>query len=84
MTYFNTLEKKLKALKTKGKIITFKKPLPGSKSYQVIVQKVIKDKEGSVKIEGTCHDSPWFKDLNHLLKAVDWKFMESAASFSLE
>lgn len=78
---YNTTDKKAKFVRKKGNIITFKKEFfprgtsePGR--TQVLVTGVEKSK-GSVKLLGRAYDTPWYKSMDELIKAVDWKKMES-------
>lgn len=74
-------EKKLKAIRKKGNIITFKKPFypfgTNGRSYQQIISKGIeKAKNGSIKIIGSAFDTPWYKSIDELFAAIDWEFMK--------
>jgi hypothetical protein len=80
---YDTDEKKLKAIKTKGNLITFKKPFyPRGTSEQgftqIMVTGIRKEKSGAIKIEGFGRDSDWYKNVNQLFDAINWEWMESA------
>lgn len=74
---YDTKAKRLKAARTKGKIITFKKPFRwmGEDYMQILVQGIEK-RGGHFKIVGFARDSEWYKSMDDLLKAIDWKLME--------
>jgi hypothetical protein len=78
---YDTKEKKLKAIRKKGNIITFKKPfypngtINGSRK-QIIVTGIKKDRSGAIKIEGQWYDSDWYDSVEELLDAVNWEWME--------
>ncbi|HLG34800.1 MAG TPA: AAA family ATPase, partial [Bacteroidia bacterium] len=80
---YDTDEKKLKAIKTKGNLITFKKPFyPRGTSEQgftqIMVTGIRKEKSGAIKIEGFGRDSDWYKSEKQLIDAINWDWMESA------
>ncbi len=82
--FYNTKQKKLDAVRTKGNIITFKdkfypkgKANPGHR--QIIVQRLQKEKAGC-KIIGEFYNSDWYDSLDDLLDAVDWQLMEDRRS----
>lgn len=78
---YNTKDKRIKTLKKKGNIITFKEKFyPRGTSNQgfsqILITGVSKQK-GSIKLEGRAYDTPWYGSIEELIKAVDWKTMES-------
>ncbi|MYY43985.1 hypothetical protein [Elizabethkingia anophelis] len=79
---YDTTEKRMKFLKKKGNIITFKKPfyphgtLNESRS-QIIVNRLQKTKAGSVKIIGNYYDTNWYNSIDALLESIDWQWMEA-------
>lgn len=82
---YDTHEKKLKTIKTKGNIITFKKTFyprgTANQGYtQILVTGLKKDKSGAVKIEGQWYDSDWYKNMDDLLNAINWEWMEQVHS----
>jgi len=79
---YDTDEKKWKAIKTKGNIITFKKPFyPRGTSEQGFTQigvtGIRREKSGAIKIEGFGRDSDWYKSPKELFAAINWEWMES-------
>lgn len=82
---YDTTEKRTKFLKKKGSIITFKKPFypngtANGSRQQIIVIRLNRSRDGSVKIEGNYYDSNWYDNLNDLIDSIDWEWMESAHS----
>ncbi len=75
---YGTKKLKIKTLKKRGSIITFKKPFwwNGERFIQIMVQG-IERKKGSIKIIGFSRDTEWFKSKKDLIKAVNWKLMEA-------
>jgi len=75
---YGSKAKQLKFLRTKGNLVTFKKPFnwKGDPKTQIIVQSIDRDR-GSVKIMGQFLFTPWYKGMDELIKAVDWDKMES-------
>lgn len=69
-------EDKLKWLKKKGNIITFKEAFypKGDNFTQIVVVGFVKQKD-SVKIEGRAYDTPWMT-VKELINAVDWDWMQ--------
>lgn len=85
MNKLSTIASQLKAVKEKGRFVTFKSNTSlsdKSKTSQVVVERMVKAKDGSVKIEGLYGDSVWFKSAEDLLSAVDWDFMRAALEMS--
>ncbi|GEM_PF-2380825 len=83
---YSTFEKKLKFLKKKGNIITFKEPFypwgtAGESRKQIIVGGLNKLRTGEIKIIGEFYDSDWCKSQDKLIEAIDWKRMEEMHSF---
>ena len=79
MAKFDTLNKKIKFLSKKGNIVTFKDPFlwRGKKHKQILITKLIKNKKrDNVYLEGYARDTPSYKNVNELIKKVDWKWME--------
>lgn len=79
---YDTYEKKQKAIKKKGNIITFNKPFyPRGTSEQgftqIAVTGIRKEKSGAIKIEGFGRDSDWYKSEKQLIDAINWDWMES-------
>jgi hypothetical protein len=82
---YDTDAKKLKAIRKKGNIITFKKPFyPRGTSEQGYTQLAVtgirKEKSGAIKIEGFGRDSDWYKNKKELFDAINWEGMESVHS----
>lgn len=80
---YDTDEKKMKAIKKKGNIITFKWPFhprgTANKNHtQIIVTGIRKERSGAIKIEGRGYDSDWYDNTNDLFDAIDWEWMEKA------
>ena len=77
---YNTQNKRIKFLKTKGNIISFKKPFidyHGESHTQVLIKGLEKDRRtDAVKVIGLAWDSEWFDDMDELVQAVDWEYME--------
>lgn len=93
---YDTKEKRIAFLKKKGSLITFKEPFypagtAGGSKVQVISTGVkynkringrsLKNTE-EIKIVGQTTDSPWFKNMDALLEAIDWEKMEAYHSFA--
>jgi hypothetical protein len=82
MKLYDTFNKKLKAVKTKGNIITFKKTFyprgTANQGYrQILVEEIGKDR-GAIRIEGPFYNSDWYDNIGKLINAVDWDWMEEA------
>lgn len=76
---YDTLEKRIKAVKRKGQIITFKEPFNWMGEYfRQIGVAGFKKQVDYVKIIGFATDSPWYDSLDSLLDTVDWEWMEKA------
>lgn len=78
---YDTDEKRIKFLRAKGNIITFKEKFyprgtanPGR--LQIIVCSIEKACNGSVKISGSFYDSNWYNSKEELVDAIDWEEME--------
>ena len=83
---YDTQEKKMKFLTKKGNIITFKKPFfpngtANESRTQIVTKGISKDPSGAVKIIGSFYDGTWYKNIDELLEAIDWDWMEEAHSF---
>lgn len=79
---YDTEEKKIKFVKKKGNIITFKEPFfpkgtLNESRTQIIVMGTRKEKSGAIKLEGRFYDSNWYNSMQDLLDAVDWDWMEA-------
>ncbi len=76
---YDTYEKKVKAVRKKGQLITFKEPFNWNGTYykQIAVTGFVK-RRGGVKIIGFNRDSPWYESMEYLLAAIDWEWMELA------
>lgn len=74
---YDTNEKRIKFIKKKGNIITFKKPFrwKGDDFKQILVTGFEKSK-GSVKVIGMARDTPWYSSMDELIKSIDWDLME--------
>lgn len=70
--FLNSLENKMKLIKKRGNIITFK---DGS---QIIVEKLAysEKKGGKAQIIGIYRDSKQYHSIDELIKAIDWKTIE--------
>jgi hypothetical protein len=77
---YGTQEDKIKTLKKKGNIITFKEPFrwKGDTFTQILISGFIKDRQGNVKIEASNRDSNWYPNINAMVEAVNWEYMEKA------
>lgn len=75
---YGSKAKRVAAVKKKGNIITFKERFAygNGNARQIIVMGFKKTKSGAVKIIGRYYDSPWYDNIDQLLKAVDWEFMD--------
>lgn len=76
---YDTQDKQIKALKKKGNIITFKNKFRflGSAYSQITVTGFEKSRQtGYVKIIGFGRDTPWFANMEQLINAVDWAWMD--------
>lgn len=74
---YDTEAKRIKFVRTKGNIVTFKKPFRWmGVDYSQIAVTGFEKQRGSVKIVGFGRDTPWFKSMKELLDAVDWNLME--------
>lgn len=80
---YDTPEKRIKCLRKRGNIVTFKEKFypngtanPGRS--QIIVFSLKKDRSGWVKIVGSFYDSKWYKNMEELQDAIDWDWMEEA------
>ena len=69
---------KIKALRKKGNIITFKEPFfwKGESFTQILITAFTKDSRGNLKLEASNRDSNWYPNINALVDAVDWDWME--------
>lgn len=81
MLKYDTEEKRIKFVKKKGNLVTFKEKFYPNGTLnqgfnQVAVTGFKKDKSGAVKIIGFGHDSLWYDSMNDLLEAIDWEQME--------
>jgi len=78
---YDTKEKKVKAVRKKGNIITFKEKFyprgTANEGHTQIVVTGFKKQSSSVKIEGRDYDSNWYDSMDDLIKDVDWKQMEA-------
>ena len=77
---YDTIEKRIKTVKKKGNIITFKEPFYpegtlNKERRQIIVIRLEKS-AGYVRIVGHFYDSNWYPNLNALLDSIDWEWME--------
>lgn len=80
---YDTAEKRLKAIRKKRNIITFKEQFyprgTSEQGYkQIMVMGVKKDRSGAIKILGQSYDSNWYNSVDELINAVDWEWMEQA------
>jgi hypothetical protein len=74
---YDTLEKKMAFISTKGNIVTFKsKQYLSSRAHSQLIVDQIQNQENKVRILGLHVDSIWFDDLNQLIAAIDWPTME--------
>ena len=73
MNSYKTKKQKIETLSNKGNIITFKKKY---KPSQVIVSSLIKNKK-AVRIVGVVYSSYWYENMDKLINAVDWKWMQN-------
>ncbi len=74
---YNTKAKRVKTVKQKGNIITFKTPFrwKGTEYSQILVHG-FETQKGSVKIIGFGRDTNWFNSMDELLNAINWDLME--------
>lgn len=84
---YDTLQKKIDFATKKGSLLTFKKPIgvKGEWKGQILsIGGIEKDKgSGAIKIVGFTYDSPWYKNINELIDAMDWEKMEGWHSNNL-
>ncbi|MFN4313306.1 MAG: strawberry notch C-terminal domain-containing protein [Chitinophagaceae bacterium] len=79
---YDSREKKIKAVKQKGQIVTFKEKFNWMGEYYLQIGVEGFRKQGNyVKIIGFGKDSPWYDSMDSLLEAVDWEWMEEAHDF---
>ena len=84
MHLYDTREKKLNFIRTRGNIITFKEPSSPRGATQIIVDEFVDEEEsGEVKIEGPWCGTPWHRNVDELLDAIDWEWMEAAHTWCL-
>ncbi len=81
MPKYDTEEKRIKFVKKKGNLVTFKEKFyPNGTANQgfeqVLVTGFKKDKSGAVRIIGFGHDSLWYDSMDELLEAINFKTME--------
>lgn len=75
---YDTMQKKINFASKKGSILTFKKPIGinGEWKPQILSKGLEKSrKTGAVKIIGHAYDSPWYKNMDELIEAMDWDQM---------
>lgn len=73
---FQTKSSKIAQLKKKNNSVVFKTPVVQGGRRNLIVEKFKQDKvTGKVKIEGEFGDTKTFKNIDSMVKEVDWKFM---------
>jgi len=75
---YDTLQKRIDFASKKGSILTFKKPIGinGEQKRQILSKGLEKSKRtGAVKIIGHAYDSPWYKNMDELIDAMDWEQM---------
>ncbi|CAN5728212.1 hypothetical protein BH11BAC7_BH11BAC7_21210 [soil metagenome] len=74
---YDTNEKRIAFLKKEGNIVTFKKPVKWKEREfsQILISRLEESKAG-VKVIGMYRDSPLYKRIDQLLKAIDWELME--------
>jgi hypothetical protein len=76
---YNTREKQLEFLQTEGNVITFKDTVKQERRRaQVIVSEFTEAESGEVVIEGMGSGCARFKNIEELLNAVDWQYMEES------
>lgn len=76
---YDTREKQLEFLKTEGNVITFKDTVKQERRRaQVIVSEFTQHGSGEVVIEGMGSGCARFKNIDELLNAVDWQYMEES------
>lgn len=74
---YDTLEKRLKFVKKKGNLITFKKPFRWmGEDFTQLVTNGIQKQQGSLQIIGFNRDSNWYKGWDELIDSIDWDKME--------
>lgn len=72
---YDSEQKKLKFLKKKGNIVTFKNRINGR--WQAVITKLEKGRNGQYKIHGELgFTSPWYSSFDDMDNAIDWDFME--------
>ncbi len=75
---YGTLQKKINFVSKKGSILTFKNPIGinGEWKRQIASTGLKKDrKTGAIKVIGCFYDSPWYKNMEELIAAMDWEKM---------
>lgn len=81
---YNTKAKRLAYLNKEGHILTFKKSFNynGKSLSQIIVKKLETNHKKQVRILGyglpIAVNSPWYENINMLIDAIDWKWMEES------
>ena len=76
---YDTREKQLEFLQTEGNCITFKDTVKQERRRaQVFVSEFKQHESGEVEIEGIGTGCARFKNIEELLNAVDWQFMEES------
>lgn len=78
---YDTDEKRIKFLRARGNIITFKEKFypRGTANLcrlQIIVCSIEKARNGSVKISGSFYDNNWYNSMEELIDAIDWEEIE--------
>jgi len=81
---FDTKDKQLKAIKNRGQILTFKKPVRwmGEEYKQIIIDKnSIQKRNKRYYFSTPWYDSDSFSSLEELADLIDWKDAEERANF---
>lgn len=76
---YDTLAKRIKAIKKPNFIWNFKKPLPNGRTF-IISKGVVKEK-GKYRLEGEWWNTPWFDSLEKLVKTIDWVDFERRSKY---
>lgn len=80
-----TMDQKVKAIRKKGNILTFKKPLKwkGDEYKQILITQVEKS-QGSYRLHSEIFYTQWAKSLEELTELIDWKDWEMRVAATKE
>lgn len=80
MKKYDTKDKRVAFVKRKGNIITFKESFfwKGKSFTQILVEELEIHDGGAVKVIGFTRDTKWYNNIDELIEAIDWDWMEAA------